>query len=138
MIYPDSRDFRFMAESLAAGERPYQGLGTTEAPFIPQSYAAMKAFYPFVVSLVMRLVPDAVSASVLVARVAAVLAVPVAFVAVTRAVRSRQAGVAAAALVAASFVLGLWSGFIAGDTSLGTSRVRRSGPGRQGAPRRME
>ena len=115
-IYPDSYYYLLVARNLLLNHHPTGTLGTGGMPFPPPSYAAMKTTFPVVAACVMALGIGAETAGHLVSAVAAVLAVPLAYVAVLRLVRSRPAALTAALLVATSYGLTYWAGFIMSDS----------------------
>lgn len=115
-IYPDSYYYLLIARNLLTNHHPTGTLGTGGMPFPPPGYAAMKSTFPMLVAAVMSLGLPAEQTGHLVAGAAAVLAVPVAFFATWRLIRSKPAALAAAALVAVSYGLTYWSGFVMSDS----------------------
>jgi hypothetical protein len=115
-IYPDSYYYLLIARNLLTNRHPTGTLGVGGMPFPPPGYAAMKATFPMLVAAVMALGLPAEKTGHLVAGTAAVLAVPVAFAATWRLLRSKPAALAAAALVAVSYGLTYWAGFVMSDS----------------------
>ncbi len=115
-IYPDSYYYLLIARNLLTNRHPTGTLGVGGMPFPPPGYAAMKATFPMLVAAVMAFGLPAEKTGHLVAGAAAVLAVPLAFVATWRLLRSKPAALAAAALAAVSYGLTYWAGFVMSDS----------------------
>jgi hypothetical protein len=115
-IYPDSYYYLLIGRDLLVNHRPTGTLGPAGMPFPPPGYAAMKVTFPMLVAFAMAFRIPAESAGHIVAAIAAVLAVPAAFAATWRLLRSKPAALAAAALAAVSYGLTYWSGFVMSDS----------------------
>jgi 4-amino-4-deoxy-L-arabinose transferase-like glycosyltransferase len=115
-INPDSYYYLLVARNLVANHAPTGTLGGAGMPFPPQGYAAMKATYPMVVAIPIALGVDAETAGHLVSGLAAVACVPLAYLATWRLLAHRGAALAAAALVATSWGLAYWAGFVMSDS----------------------
>ncbi|NTU72392.1 MAG: hypothetical protein HGB10_11325 [Coriobacteriia bacterium] len=115
-IFPDSYYYLLIARNLLDHGHPTGTLGAGGMPFPPAGYAAMKSTFPMAVAAVMAFRLPAEQAGHLVAAAGAVLAVPVAFWAVWRLLDSRGAGLTAAALIATSYGITYWSGFVMSDS----------------------
>lgn len=115
-INPDSYYYLLVARNLVTNHTPIGTLGPAGMPFPPQGYAAMKATYPMIVAIPIALGIDAEAAGHLVAGLAAVACVPLAFLATWRLLADKRAAVAAAALVATSWGLAYWAGFVMSDS----------------------
>lgn len=116
-IYPDSYYYLLIARNLLTNHHPTGTLGPGGMPFPPAGYAAMKATFPMLVAAVMASGLPAEQAGHLVSAAAAVLAVPVAYAATWRLLNSKPAALAAAALVAGSYGLTYWAGFVMSDSA---------------------
>ncbi|MGB4442152.1 MAG: glycosyltransferase family 39 protein [Coriobacteriia bacterium] len=115
-IYPDSYYYLMIAENLRVSGSPFGTLGPGGQPFPPEGYAALKSTYPALVALVTMLGVGSEAAGHIVTTLAALAAVPMAYVATRRLIGDRRAGLAAAALVATSYSLTYWSGFVMTDS----------------------
>jgi hypothetical protein len=115
-IYPDSYYYLLIARNLLTNRHPTGTLGVGGMPFPPPGYAAMKSTFPMLVAAVMATGLPAEKTGHLVAVAAAVLAVPLAFIATWRLLRSKTAALAGAALVAVSYGLTYWAGFVMSDS----------------------
>lgn len=114
-VYPDSQFYLLVARNLATAFTPTGTLGPAGMPFPPPGYAAMKATYPALVAALFRAGIPLETAGHVVAGIAAVAAVPLAYVAVSRLLGSRPAALAGAALTATSYGLTYWAGFVMSD-----------------------
>ncbi len=115
-IYPDSYYYLLIARNLLTNGHPTGTLGPGGMPFPPPGYAAMKATFPMLAAAVMAFGLPAEQTGHLVSGAAAVLAVPMAFFATWRLLRSKPAALAAAALVAVSYGVTYWAGFVMSDS----------------------
>ena len=115
-IYRDSYYYLLIAENLRNHPHPPGRLGVGGMPFPPPGYAAMKLTYPLLVTLPLLFGVGSETAGHIVTATAAVLAVPAAYWAVRRWLDSRAVGMAAAALVATSYGITCWAGFVMSDS----------------------
>ncbi len=114
-IYPDSYYYLMIAQDLLHDHRLTGTLGAGGMPFPPPGYAAMKVTFPLLVAMTMAFGLGAEAAGHAVAAACAVLAVPAAFWAVRRLLGSDWAALTAGALVATSYGLTYWAGFVMSD-----------------------
>jgi hypothetical protein len=115
-IYPDSYYYLLVARNLLLSHHPTGTLGPGGMPFPPPGYAAMKTTFPLITAIVMSFGTGVETAGHLVSAVSAVLAVPLAYLAVWRLMRSRPIALAGAVLVATSYGLTYWAGFVMSDS----------------------
>lgn len=115
-IYPDSYYYLLVAENLANRGRILGSLGPGGMPFPPAGYAAAKVTYPLVVALLIKLGLATEAAGHWASIAAAVAAVPLAYIATRRLFGSTAAGLCAAAIMATSFGLTYWTGFVMSDS----------------------
>jgi hypothetical protein len=115
-VYPDSYYYLLIARNIADHLHPAGTLGSGGMPFPPPGYAAMKATFPATAALLLALGVSMTSTGHLVAAGAAVLTVPASYWATKRLVGSRTAALTAALLMAASYGLTYWAGFIMSDS----------------------
>ena len=116
-INPDSYYYLMIAKNLVADGSPVGTLGPAGMPFPPQGYAAMKATFPLLAAVPIALGIDAEATGHLVASLALVVSVPLAFVATRRLMGSERVALAASALVATSWGLVYWAGFVMSDST---------------------
>ncbi len=115
-IYPDSYYYLLIAENIRDHLHPAGTLGPGGMPFPPPGYASMKTTYPAAVALALALGFGSEQAGHAVSAVCAIASVPAAYFATKRLIDSRASGLVAATLVATSYGITYWSGFIMSDS----------------------
>jgi 4-amino-4-deoxy-L-arabinose transferase-like glycosyltransferase len=117
LVYPDSYFYLLTARNIAQRGVPWGQLGPGGMWFPPSEYASMKLTYPVLVTAGILAGLPAERAGHAVSIACAVLAVPAVWWAVRRLTGSSPASVLAAALVATSPTLTLWTGFVMSDSA---------------------
>ena len=109
--YPDAYQTLLVARNFATAHQAVATLGNGGITF-PHTFDWTRPLYPALVAFVHLFGANLITAGHIVAIIASIAAVPVAYWAITNATASRRAGVAAAGLLAVSYAATIWSGFV--------------------------